>query len=268
MILMILLYFAAWESATKRKIGLTITSYLAIFLTPFVACIVSYCTRRIDKTTKHPTYEQRLPYENTTAMLISAIISFILGLLLNIVGLVGIGQSSTTYSSEYDRFIGMMIAYGIIYIVWGVSLIRERKKLLLAKETAQTNVCPINSTLTPVAFDNDSTLFSIIHEFDSKNQQRIAPDGSIEEDAQPRMVTVEFSKETNSYRVGIMNTENGQNIMNPVLLHEESFSKIDECMTLKSEDGEYSLNLFFKDGELEKCVISRKSKNVFIHYLK
>ena len=250
--LFVLLYVAAWESAKKRKIGLTGTSILVLLLTPFIACIVSYFTKKIDKTKKYPTYEQRLPYENTTTLLVVAIIFLLFSIVFFIMGLVN-GKIAT--------FILVTI-----YLVWGCSLLSERKKLLLAKKEIQTNV---NDDKASVVSGPNTTLFTTLFEFDSNKQQRIESNKYSEPAHHYRRVLVEWNGE-DKYKVSVTDTEKDKSIMNPVIMHKVSYSKLEECLSLISDDslGEYALNVFYKDGQVEKCVVSRKSKDIFIHYCK
>ena len=266
-ILWILLYFAAWESAKKRKIGLTITSILVLLLPPpFIACIVSYFTKKIDNTKKYPTYEQRLPYENTTAMLVIAIVYFIFSLLSFLVAVIAISNSNTDIDA--NKMMLNIILFSIADSVWGCSLLSERNKLLLAKKEVQTNVN--NDTTSVVSANaNNTTVFTTLYVFDSNMQQRIESNKYSEPAHHYRRVLVEWNGE-DRYKVSVTDTEKDKHIMNPVIMHKVSYSELDECLSLISDDslGEYTLNVFYKDGQVDKCVVSRKSKNVFIHYCK
>ena len=251
--LVALLYVAAWESAKKRKIGLTIMSYIVLFFTPFIACIVSYITKKIDKEKKYPTYEQRLPYENTTAMVVAAILFFVFSPFC-VIGLI-----------MQDNIVGALVIF-IIYLVWGCSLLSERKKLLLAKKEIQTNE---NDDKTSVVSANNTTRFTTLFEFDSNMQQRIESNKYSEPAHHYRSVLVEWNGE-DRFMVSVTDTEKDKSVMNPVIMHKVSYSNIDECLKLISDDndGEYGLNVFYKDGQVDKCVVSRKSKDIFIHYCK
>lgn len=260
----VLLYVAAWESAKKRKIGLTITSILVLFSPPpFIACIVSYFTKKIDKTKKYPTYEQRLPYENTTTMLVVAIVYFVFSLsfLLVVIGI----SNTNTYANAWIMMLNITL-FSIADIVWGCSLLSERKKLLLARKEIQTNK---NDDNTSVVSANNTTRFTTLFEFDSNMQQRIESNKYSEPAHHHRKVLVEWNSE-DKYKVSVTDTEKDRFVMSPVIMHKISYSKLEDCLSLISDDslGEYALNVFYKDGQVDKCVVSRKSKDIFIHYCK
>lgn len=114
--LFVLLWVATWNSAKKRKIGLSITSYLALFLTPIIAFIVTLFTKKIDKTADQLTYQQRLPYEKPTAMLVAAIIYIVFSIGALIVGIMG-------YMNNRSGLAGIA-NFGIL-LTWGISLFRS-----------------------------------------------------------------------------------------------------------------------------------------------
>ena len=266
-IIWILLYYAAWESAKKRKIGLTITSILVLLLPPpFIACIVSYFTKKIDNTKKYPTYEQRLPYENTTTLLVVAIVYFVFSLLLFLVAVIGISNSNLDNNSEINMMLNIIVV-SIADIVWGCTLLLERKELLLAKKKIQTNENYDKASV--VSAPKNTTMFTTLFEFDSNMQQRIESNKHSEPAHYYRRVLVEWNGR-DKYKVSVTDTEKDKSVMSPVIMHKISYSELDECLKLISDDndGEYGLNVFYKDGQVDKCVVSRKSKDIFIHYCK
>ena len=254
--LQILLYVAAWENGKKRKIGLTWMSYLTFFITPFLAFIVSLFSKRIDKNKKELSYEDRLPYENMTAMLIIAIMYLFVAAFFSIVAIVG-----ATTEAYGGTVFGLY--YSIIYIIWGCSLLKQRKRFLLVQKGIATN----NTGFSQSTSSQQTSTFAPLFTFVSNLQQRITDNDYSEPAYSTRKVVVEHNS-NGLYRASVIDTQNEQRIMDSVPMHKDSYSGIDECLSLKSDDGEYTLNIFYKDGRGDKCVIYRKSKDVYIHYCK
>lgn len=250
----VLLWMAALENGKKRKIGLTITSFLSLFLTPIIGCLVTLFTKRIDKTQKYPTYKQRLPYENTTAMLIATILYILFGLLAFFLWIM----------SEFQKYT-FLVNCGIL-LYGAYTLFNEREELLLAKKDisggGSDDAPPKN-----VEIISDNYYLNFV--FESNIQRRIVADTDSYKTAQSiRRIEVKPDGKDN-YRVSITDGESSQPIMQQVLMQAISYSDVDECWSLKSNDdsGEYSLNVFYKDGQVYKCIIYRKSKDIYIHYL-
>lgn len=247
------LWVTALNNGKKRKIGLTTTSYLALFLTPLIGCIVPLFTKKIDKSQKWPTYKQRLPYEDTAALLISEILYFSFSVLSLFAGIMG-----------HHSFTAFFIF--IILLSCGCTLSTERKNLLLAeKESSGSESEDGQQKRTEISSVNDKLNFV----FESNVQQRIEADTNSYKTAQSiRRIEVKPDGKDN-YQVSITDGENSQQIMQKVLMHAVSYSDVDECWSLKSNDvsGEYSLNVFYKYGNIYKCIVYRKSKDIYIHYL-
>lgn len=100
-------------------------------------------------------------------------------------------------------------------------------------------------------------------------QRRIDADGSNNAAHTPRKIVVDGDGD-DRYKVAILDSENLEIKMNPTLMHKVAYSDIDECLSMVSDDNneEYTLNVFYKNGQVDKCVIYRKSRNVSIHYNK
>ena len=285
--LWVLLWVATWDSAKKRKIGLSNTSYLALFLTPFIAYIVTLFTKKINKSKEQPTYQQRLPYENTTAMLIAAIIYIFFSIGALVAGIMG-------YMNNRSGLAGL--ANFVILLTWGISLFSERKELLLAKEHIGADE---NADLAQEAPGNCDALKPTFV-FESNVQQRIMMGTENIDTSQSsrRIVVVHIGGD--NYELSIMDVESGKFIMQSVPMHNASYSDLDECLSMESENnivncanrlcgkefsnkfdkcpfcgtpviktqGEYTLNVFYKDEQVCKCVVYRKSKDLYIHYNK
>ena len=263
--LWVMLYVAAWESAKKRKIGLTIMSFITLFLTPLISCLVSYFTKKIDISKDYPTYEQRLPYENTTAMIIAAILYLVFGLFF-FVAMIGISNSNTDINTT-NMLLNLAI-FSIADIWWGCTLLSERKTLLLVKNEIQTHE---NDDRTSVVSANNNTVFTTLFVFDSNRQEKIEVDNNNYSRIADclRRVVVEHNNE-GQYRVSVINVENDKLVLRPIIMHKLTYSGIDECDSMVSDDdqGEYKLNVFYKNGQVDKCVICRKSNNMMFHYCK
>lgn len=251
-IFVVLLWWATWNSAEKRKIGLTITSYLALFLTPIIAWPITLFTKKINKTKEVPTYRQMLKYENTTAMLIAAILYIVLGLLIFVLKFMGHAYGNIVYAS-------------ILYI-WGFSLFFQRHELLGAKKEISVDEPEEPEEKEPKL---DVVNFRSLFVFESNVQRRIDADGSNTTAHTPRKIIVD-SDGNDRYKVAILDSENLEIKMNPILMHKVAYSDIDECLSMVSNENneEYTLKVFYKDGQVDKCVIYRKSKNINIHYNK
>ncbi len=250
----VLLWMAALENGKKRKIGLTITSFLSLFLTPIIGCIVPLFTKRIDKTQKYPTYKQRLPYENTTAMLIAAILYTLFGLLALFLWIM----------SEFEKY--SFIVNSCILLYGAYTLFNERKELQLAKKELSIGESD-DAPQMKAPIISGSNMLNFV--FVSNVQQRIVAESNSHEMARSvRRIEVRPDGE-DEYWVNITDGENGQAIILQVPMHKDSYSAIDECWALRSNDvsGEYTLNVFYKDGQVYKCIIYRKSKDIYIHYL-
>lgn len=249
-VFVVLLWWATWNSAKKRKIGLTITSYLALFLTPIIAWPVTLFTKKIKKTKEVPTYRQRLKYENTTAMLIVAILYIVLGLLVVVVIMMG-----------YANGINGLVA--LILFTWGISLFSERNELTRARKEISVDE-PEEKELKL-----DGVNLKPFFVFESNVQRRIDADGSNTTAHTPRKIIVD-SDGCDRYKVAILDSENLEIKMNHTLMHKVAYSNIDDCLSMVSDENneEYTLNVFYKDGQVDKCVIYRKSKNINIHYNK
>lgn len=246
------LWWLTWKSAKKRKIGLTITSYIALFFTPLIAYLVTFSTKKINKkndkdentadgyiASKIATLQERLKYENLTAMLIAAILFIVLG-------------SSTL----------PFTIVGICMIGWGVALLSERKNLLWAKDHGPV----VEKGQEPSGKDSFHTLFV----FESNNQLRI---DTITQDHitahSNRRIVVDYDG-GEMYKLSIVDSENGQFLLQPVLMYKNSYSDLDDCLSMISDDNtrNYTLYAFYKEGQVNKCVIYLKSKKVNIHYNK
>ena len=249
-VFVVLLWWATWNSAKKRKIGLTITSYLALFLTPIIAWPVTLFTKKIKKTKEVPTYRQRLKYENTTAMLVAAILYIVLGLLVVVVIMMG-----------YANGINGLVA--LILFTWGISLFSERNELTRARKEISVDEPEEKEPKL------DGVNLKPFFVFESNVQRRIDADGSNTTAHTPRKIIVD-SDGCDRYKVAILDSENLEIKMNHTLMHKVAYSDIDECLSMVSDDNdeEYTLNVFYKDGQVDKCVIYRKSKNINIHYNK
>ena len=240
-------YVVAWNCAKKRMIGLSWMSFLMLFLTPPIALVISLFTKKIDKTKKYPTYEQRVPFENTTAILFAAILYFCFGFLFIFFVTV--------------QFNIVVLVLGIIFVVWGYLLLKERRELLQAKDYVTTDG---NKDSTN---DIDLSVRSFV--FDSNMQQKIESDNKVTTAHCPRRVIVEHN-DKGQYRVSVIDVENNKLVLRPIIMHKLTYSSIDECESMISDDdqGEYKLNVFYKNGQVDKCVICRKSKNMMFHYCK
>ena len=259
-----LLYYAAWKISKKRKIGLTKASFLALFLTPLIACIVSLCTKKIDVTRKEPTYKQRLPYENTTAQLIAELFCY-----LFVIVLWGYWLNRKCFNLWFDRdcFVLAMVYLGLssIYLAYGYFLHDERILLIEAKENQTNN----NDVKEPDALPNKIFSFVPLFMFDSNKQERIEVDNDYYSRIAyyPRRVVVE-QNDKGQYRVSVIDVENDKLVLSPIIMHKLTYSSIDECESMISDDdqGEYKMNVFYKNGQVDKCVICRKSNNMMFHY--
>ena len=249
----------AWKISKKRKIGLTKASFLALLLTPIIACIVSLCTKKIDASIEEPTYKQRLPYENTTALCIAIILYFIFVFWTLLVGLSTIGDSSILSWSYFG--------FSFFYLINGIILHDERELLIEAKEDLTNN----NSAKVPIDLTNITSTFMPLFMFDSNKQERIEVDNNnlTRIAYYPRRVVVDHDNE-GRYRVCVIDVENDKLVLRPVIMHKLSWSSLDECDSMVSDDdqGEYKLNVFYKNGQVDKCVICRKSNNIMFHYCK
>lgn len=258
--LYVLLWRATWNSAKKRKIGLSITSFLALFLTPIIAYPVTLFTKKIDKTKDQPTCQQRLPYEKTTAMLIAAIlyIFFSISALALVVGIMGYMNNGSGLAGSVANF--------VILLTWGISLFSERKELLLAKEHIGADE---NAGLKQESLGNCEAL-NPSFVFESNVQRRIMTGTeNIDSSQSSRRIVVEHIGGDN-YKLSITDGESGKVIMQSVPMHNASYSALEECLSMVSDDknGEYALNVFYKDERVYKCVVYRKSKDFYIHYNK
>lgn len=106
----------------KEKSALLSRAIWLSFLTPIIAWPITLFTKKINKTKKIPTYRQCLEYENTTAMLIAAILYIVFGLLIYVVEIMGHAYGIS----------GNVVP--IILFVWGISLFSERHELMRAKK--------------------------------------------------------------------------------------------------------------------------------------
>ena len=100
-------------------------------------------------------------------------------------------------------------------------------------------------------------------------QQRIDLDNNVTSAHCPRRVEVEHI-EGEFYNVSIINLENKQPIINTVEMHPVSYWSTYECVQLVTDDNqrELGLKVYYKDGQVHKCIIELNSKNVFINYYK
>lgn len=255
-VILLLLYIAVWKISKKRKIGFTKASFLAFFFTPIIACIVSLCTKKIDATKKEPTYRQRLPYENTTALFIAEIIYFFFAIVFFILW---------GYSNDGDYLIKLYLS--LIFFANGYFLHDERKLLIEAEEN-QTNS---NDVKEPIDLPQKTVSFVPLFVFDSNKQERIEVDkNNLTRIAYyPRRVVVDHDNE-GRYRVSVIDVENDKLVLSPIIMHKLTYSSIDECESMISDDdqGEYKLNVFYKNGQVDKYVICRKSNNIMFHYCK
>jgi hypothetical protein len=143
-------------------------------------------------------------------------------------------------------------------------LISDRKKLLQAKKL---NPDINNDNTIQNQPEQDKNVYIPLFVFNS-NEQRSIKNNVIETAQEQRKITVD-SYDENCYRVSITDSSNGKMKMNPTLMHKVSYSDIDECLSMESNDTskEYTFNIFFINGQVDKCVIYRKSKDLYIHYL-
>ena len=256
--LIVLCWVATWDSAKKRKIGLSITSYLALFLTPLIAYPVTLFTKKINKSKEQPTYQQRLPYEKPAALLVAAILYVFFSIGALMVGIM----------SYINNISGLApLANFVILLILGISLFSERKKLLLAKEqiVADENVCLAQETLG----ENCETMKPSFV-FESNVQQRITMGtDTIDTSKSYRRIFVEHNG-GGRYTLSILDGETGSVVLQPIPMHNASYSDFEECLSMESDDnnGEYTLNVFYKDEQVCKCVVYRKSKDFYIHYNK
>ena len=240
--IVLLLYGAVWKISKKRKIGLTWASFLALLFTPVIACIVSLCTKKIDATIKEPTYKQRLPFENTTALLIAAILYFCFGLL--------------TISFNIVQFNIVVLNIGIIFVVWGYRLIKERRGLLLAKKDV---------VVGENIYSNSDIDFSVDgFVFNSNMQQKIESDNRETTAHCPRRVILEQIG-GDKYLLSVINTENEQLIMNSIEMHIVHYWRAYECISMISDDN-IGLKVYYKDDQVYKCAIELNGKNTIINY--
>ena len=258
--LVVLLWWATWNSAKKRKIGLAITSYIALFLTPLIAFFMTLFTEKINKTQDQPTYQQRLKYENTTAMLIAEILYIVFSVLALVVGIIGCfyGRSGLAGCINFA-----------ILLTWGISLFFERKELLRAKNEETENVLADESeslVQNPYSENGETLKPSFVLESNVQRRITIGTD-NVDTSKASRNIIVEHNG-GDRYTLSILDGESGKVVLQSVQMHRVSYSKIDECLSMVSDDnkGEYALNVFYKDGQVYKCVVQRKSKNVYIHY--
>ena len=116
----------------------------------------------------------------------------------------------------------------------------------------------------------------------SENGETLKPSFVLESNVQQRITigtdNVDTSKASRNiivehnggdrYTLSILDGESGKTVLQSVQMHRVSYSKIDECLSMVSDDnaGDYTLNVFYKDEEVYKCVVCRKSKTVYIHY--
>ena len=105
--------------------------------------------------------------------------------------------------------------------------------------------------------------------FESNMQQRIDLDNNVTSAHCPRRIEVEHI-EGEFYNVSIINLENKQPIINTVEMHPVSYWSTYECVQLVTDDNQRKLGLkvYYKDGQVHKCIIELNSKNVFINYYK
>ena len=253
------IFHMTWKISKKRKIGLTKASFLALLFTPIITCIVSLCTKIIDATKEEPTYKQRLSYENTTALCISIILYFIFALWTLLVGFYTIGYSSKLAWSFFG--------FSFLYLINGIILHDEREQLMEAKQDLTNN----SSQKVPTDLPNTTYSFMPLFIFDSNKQERIEVDNNnlTRIAYYHRRVVVEHNND-GQYRVSVIDVENDKLVLRPVIMHKLTYSGIDECDSMVSDDdhGEYKLNVYYKNGQVDKCVICRKSNNMMFHYCK
>ncbi|MBR1785417.1 MAG: hypothetical protein IJ760_08305 [Bacteroidales bacterium] len=238
------LWVATWNLAKKRKIGLTKASYLSLFLTVIVGFFVTLFSKKINKTTKQPTYKQRLPYENTTAMLIAAILYILYGVALDVVGMF-----SGNEGAYYHYLIQLQF---IIALAWGILLLFERRNLL-------------RRVMPPAYYAAYSVPCGKGFVFET-NMQRVTS-GSIHKGTSDTFCWIVAEENGDDvYRVSIIGVT-GRTILQPVLMKKMWYTKLDECMTLVSDDTEYVLRVFYNAEQIVRCVIYRKSIDLHIYYL-
>ena len=118
---------------------------------------------------------------------------------------------------------------------------------------------------------NKTSSFVPLFVFDSNKQEKIEVDNNNYSRIAyyPRRVVVE-QNDKGQYRASVLDVENDKLVLRPVIMHKLTYSGIDECDSMVSDDdqGEYKLNVFYKNGQVDKCVICRKSNNMMFHYCK
>ena len=130
----------------------------------------------------------------------------------------------------------------------------------------------INSIVNePIDLFDKGISFVPLFVFDSNKQEKIEVDNnnySKIADCLRRVVVEQNDK--GQYRVSVIDVENDKLVLSPIIMHKLTYSSIDECESMISDDdqGEYKLNVFYKDGQVDKCVICRKSNNMMFHYCK
>lgn len=143
----------------------------------------------------------------------------------------------------------------------------ERKGLLLAKEQIPAEENEGRARETP---GGNCEALKPSFVFESNVQRRITTGAdNIETSQSSRKVVVEQNG-GDRYTLSILDSESGKVVLQPILMHNASYSDFEECLSMVSEDnnGEYALNVFYKDEQVYKCVVYRKSKDFYIHYNK
>lgn len=157
-----------------------------------------------------------------------------------------------SYDDKKGNF-GLNVFYEDGEVAKCVIVLKHKNKLIQYYKTKQIN---INDFVTAFVFE-------------SNVQQRVDPDNNVTSAHCPRRIEVEHI-EGEFYKVSIINLENKQPIINPVEMHPVSYWATHECVQLVTDDnqGELGLKVHYKDGQVHKCVIELKSKNVSINYCK
>ena len=157
-----------------------------------------------------------------------------------------------SYDDQKGNF-GLNVSYEDGEVAKCVIVLKQKNKLIQYYKTKQIN---INDFVTPFVFE-------------SNIQQRIDLDNNETSAHCPRRVEMEHI-EGEVYKVSIINLENKQPIINPVEMHPVSYWTTHECVQLVTDDNqrELGLKVYYKDGQVHKCIIELKSKNVFINYYK
>ena len=156
-----------------------------------------------------------------------------------------------------------------IVLFGGVGIAALRKGLGIKNPERTENVLADESeSLVQNPYSENGETLKPSFVLESNVQQRITiGTDNIDTSKASRKIIVEHNG-GDRYTLSILDGESGKTVLQSVQMHRVSYSKIDECLSMVSDDnkGEYALNVFYKDGQVYKCVVQRKSKNIYIHY--